>query len=109
MAEEKVRAVHTLCLYAYDNIDISFQFNPHPANGSRMFSGRAVSMHALDPRPSLPSGSGGLHSTVRAGGCAIPTGFAASAGAKRHGYAPQPDDRPMTKFENRGIKFGHVV
>jgi tRNA (guanine-N7-)-methyltransferase len=25
------------------------------------------------------------------------------------GYAPQPDYRPLTKFENRGIKLGHGV
>jgi tRNA (guanine-N7-)-methyltransferase len=25
------------------------------------------------------------------------------------GYAPCPDYRPMTKFENRGLKLGHGV
>jgi tRNA (guanine-N7-)-methyltransferase len=25
------------------------------------------------------------------------------------GYAPQPEYRPLTKFENRGIKLGHGV
>ena len=25
------------------------------------------------------------------------------------GYAPRPDYRPLTKFENRGIKLGHGV
>jgi tRNA (guanine-N7-)-methyltransferase len=25
------------------------------------------------------------------------------------GYAPKPDYRPLTKFENRGIKLGHGV
>ncbi|MDP3325139.1 MAG: tRNA (guanosine(46)-N7)-methyltransferase TrmB, partial [Hydrogenophaga sp.] len=25
------------------------------------------------------------------------------------GYAPQPDYRPLTKFENRGLKLGHGV
>ena len=25
------------------------------------------------------------------------------------GYAPRPDWRPLTKFENRGIKLGHGV
>ncbi len=25
------------------------------------------------------------------------------------GYAPRPDWRPLTKFENRGLKLGHVV
>ncbi len=24
-------------------------------------------------------------------------------------YAPKPDYRPLTKFENRGIKLGHGV
>jgi hypothetical protein len=28
---------------------------------------------------------------------------------ERHGYAPQPDYRPLTKFENRGLKLGHGV
>lgn len=26
-----------------------------------------------------------------------------------HGYAPKPDYRPLTKFENRGIRLGHGV
>ncbi|MGI4777552.1 MAG: tRNA (guanosine(46)-N7)-methyltransferase TrmB [Janthinobacterium lividum] len=30
-----------------------------------------------------------------------------AAGA--HGYAPKPDYRPLTKFENRGLKLGHGV
>lgn len=30
-------------------------------------------------------------------------------GAKHLGYAPRPDYRPVTKFENRGIKLGHGV
>ena len=25
------------------------------------------------------------------------------------GYAPRPDYRPLTKFENRGLKLGHGV
>ena len=25
------------------------------------------------------------------------------------GYAPKPDHRPLTKFENRGLKLGHGV
>ncbi len=25
------------------------------------------------------------------------------------GYAPQPDYRPLTKFENRGMRLGHGV
>jgi len=24
-------------------------------------------------------------------------------------FAPRPDDRPLTKFENRGLKLGHGV
>jgi tRNA (guanine-N7-)-methyltransferase len=24
-------------------------------------------------------------------------------------YAPRPDTRPLTKFENRGLKLGHGV
>jgi hypothetical protein len=31
------------------------------------------------------------------------------ASAKRHGNAPQPGDRPLTKSENRGLEFGHGV
>jgi tRNA (guanine-N7-)-methyltransferase len=26
-----------------------------------------------------------------------------------HGFAPRPDYRPLTKFENRGLKLGHGV
>jgi tRNA (guanine-N7-)-methyltransferase len=29
--------------------------------------------------------------------------------AGRDGYAPKPDYRPLTKFENRGLKLGHGV
>jgi tRNA (guanine-N7-)-methyltransferase len=29
--------------------------------------------------------------------------------AERHGYARQPDYRPLAKFENRGLKPGHGV
>ena len=25
------------------------------------------------------------------------------------GFAPQPDYRPLTKFENRGLRLGHGV
>jgi tRNA (guanine-N7-)-methyltransferase len=25
------------------------------------------------------------------------------------GFAPRPDYRPLTKFENRGLKLGHCV
>ena len=32
-----------------------------------------------------------------------------TAGAASDGYAPKPDYRPLTKFENRGIKLGHGV
>lgn len=32
-----------------------------------------------------------------------------TAGASNDGYAPKPDYRPLTKFENRGIKLGHGV
>jgi tRNA (guanine-N7-)-methyltransferase len=28
---------------------------------------------------------------------------------ERQGYAEQPDYRPLTKFENRGLKLGHGV
>lgn len=31
------------------------------------------------------------------------------ARAERHGHARQPDDRPFTKSENRGLEFGHGV
>ena len=29
--------------------------------------------------------------------------------AERHGCAPQPDYRPLAKFENRGLNLGHGV
>ncbi len=32
-----------------------------------------------------------------------------TAGPEAGGYAPKPDYRPLTKFENRGIKLGHGV
>ncbi|MFC5523988.1 tRNA (guanosine(46)-N7)-methyltransferase TrmB [Polaromonas jejuensis] len=32
-----------------------------------------------------------------------------TADASNGGYAPKPDYRPLTKFENRGIKLGHGV
>ncbi len=32
-----------------------------------------------------------------------------TADASGGGYAPKPDYRPLTKFENRGIKLGHGV
>ena len=32
-----------------------------------------------------------------------------TADDSRGGYAPKPDYRPLTKFENRGIKLGHGV
>lgn len=32
-----------------------------------------------------------------------------TADASGDGYAPKPDYRPLTKFENRGIKLGHGV
>jgi len=32
-----------------------------------------------------------------------------TADASSGGYAPKPDYRPLTKFENRGIKLGHGV
>jgi tRNA (guanine-N7-)-methyltransferase len=25
------------------------------------------------------------------------------------GFSPRPDHRPLTKFETRGLKLGHVV
>jgi tRNA (guanine-N7-)-methyltransferase len=28
---------------------------------------------------------------------------------RAEGYAPRPDWRPLTKFENRGLKLGHGV
>jgi len=31
------------------------------------------------------------------------------AGTSPDGYAPRPDYRPITKFENRGLKLGHGV
>ena len=32
-----------------------------------------------------------------------------TASAERHGYAPQPDFRPRTMFEDRDLKSGHDV
>jgi tRNA (guanine-N7-)-methyltransferase len=32
-----------------------------------------------------------------------------TAGLEAGGYAPKPDYRPLTKFENRGLKLGHSV
>lgn len=32
-----------------------------------------------------------------------------AADAGRGGFAPQPDYRPLTKFENRGLRLGHGV
>ena len=32
-----------------------------------------------------------------------------SAKSTADGYAPRPEWRPLTKFENRGIKLGHGV
>ena len=32
-----------------------------------------------------------------------------TADASLHGYAPKPDYRPLTKFENRGLQLGHGV
>ena len=32
-----------------------------------------------------------------------------TAAAGSDGYVPKPDYRPLTKFENRGIKLGHGV
>ena len=32
-----------------------------------------------------------------------------TAGFEAGGYAPKPDYRPLTKFENRGLKLGHGV
>jgi tRNA (guanine-N7-)-methyltransferase len=32
-----------------------------------------------------------------------------TAGPHAGGYAPKPDYRPLTKFENRGLKLGHGV
>lgn len=32
-----------------------------------------------------------------------------TADASNGGYAPKPDYRPLTKFENRGLKLGHGV
>ena len=34
---------------------------------------------------------------------------ARSAHPSLQGYAPKPDYRPLTKFENRGLKLGHGV
>jgi tRNA (guanine-N7-)-methyltransferase len=33
----------------------------------------------------------------------------ALANTSTEGYAPRPDWRPLTKFENRGLKLGHGV
>ncbi|MGI9218578.1 MAG: tRNA (guanine(46)-N(7))-methyltransferase TrmB, partial [Hydrogenophaga sp.] len=35
--------------------------------------------------------------------------LANTAPAGGNGYAPKPDYRPLTKFENRGLKLGHGV
>jgi tRNA (guanine-N7-)-methyltransferase len=35
--------------------------------------------------------------------------LANTASAASGGYAPRPDWRPLTKFENRGLKLGHGV
>jgi len=35
--------------------------------------------------------------------------LANTAPAGGDGYAPKPDYRPLTKFENRGLKLGHGV
>ena len=32
-----------------------------------------------------------------------------TVGDEHGGYAPKPDYRPLTKFENRGLKLGHGV
>ena len=32
-----------------------------------------------------------------------------TASAEGHGYALQPDYRPLTKFTNHGLKLGHGV
>ncbi|NDD03070.1 MAG: tRNA (guanosine(46)-N7)-methyltransferase TrmB, partial [Betaproteobacteria bacterium] len=32
-----------------------------------------------------------------------------TANASNGGYAQKPDYRPLTKFENRGLKLGHGV
>ena len=32
-----------------------------------------------------------------------------TASAELHGYASQSDYRPLTKFENRGLRLGHGV
>ena len=32
-----------------------------------------------------------------------------TADASLGGYAPKPDYRPLTKFENRGLQLGHGV
>jgi len=36
-------------------------------------------------------------------------GAEASLRNSSEGYAPKPDYRPLTKFENRGLKLGHGV
>jgi tRNA (guanine-N7-)-methyltransferase len=35
--------------------------------------------------------------------------LANTASAATGGYAAKPDYRPLTKFENRGLKLGHGV
>jgi tRNA (guanine-N7-)-methyltransferase len=35
--------------------------------------------------------------------------LANTAGPSQAGYATKPDYRPLTKFENRGLKLGHGV
>ena len=32
-----------------------------------------------------------------------------TADASTQGFAPRPDYRPLTKFENRGLRLGHGV
>ena len=32
-----------------------------------------------------------------------------NASSRADGYADQPDYRPLTKFENRGLRLGHGV
>jgi tRNA (guanine-N7-)-methyltransferase len=40
---------------------------------------------------------------------AEPTLLNAAADAGLGGYAPKPDYRPLTKFEQRGLRLGHGV
>ena len=42
------------------------------------------------------------------GGAAEPT-LVNSADAQLGGFAPRPEYRPLTKFENRGLRLGHGV